>query len=106
MPVIIEPLVTQKQVALIKALLSKGYFATEAAAFAYADAISDFINTLPRQTARKTKDSSYGNYYASYKANRRTTWYILFDVSGDRYIVRNLINNHTNEYPTFISSLK
>ncbi len=55
MQIIIEPLVTQKQVALIEVLLSKGYFATEAAAFAYADAISDFINTLPRQTAQKRK---------------------------------------------------
>lgn len=106
MQIVVKPLVTRKQVELVRALIRKGYFATESAAFAYSDAISDFILTLPKQTARKTRNTSSGHLYATYKANRHTTWYILFDKSNDRYIVRNLINNHTPDYPKFIASLK
>lgn len=106
MQVIVELQVTRKQVELVRALIRKGYFATEAAAFAYSDTISDFILTIHKQTARKTKDTSFGEFYATYKVNRHTTWYILFDKNEDRYIVRNLINNHTPDYPKFIASLK
>jgi hypothetical protein len=36
MELIIKPLVTRKQIALLRALIKKGYFATDAAALAYA----------------------------------------------------------------------
>jgi hypothetical protein len=106
MQIVVKPLVTKKQAELVRALIRKGYFASETAAFAYADAISNFIQTISKQTIHKTKDTSFGQYYATYKANRHTSWYVLFDMSNDRYIIRNLINNHTPDYPKFIDSLK
>jgi hypothetical protein len=47
----------------------------------------------------------YGEYYAVYKANKHTTWYVIFDKTNDSYIIRNIINNHTPDYPKLIADL-
>jgi hemerythrin-like domain-containing protein len=106
MELIIDPLVTRKQVALLKELIEKGYFSTDKAALSYAQNIRDFIYSLPDKAHHKTKDNSQGQYYASYKANKHTTWYVLFDITKDHYQIRNIINNHTPDYPKFIAGLK
>jgi hypothetical protein len=97
MQIIIEPQVKEKLNALVRTLLQEGYYATEAAAYAYAQAIIDFIFTLPRRTARKTKDKRHGEFYATYKANRHTTWYVTFDVQDDIYLVRNVLNRRLSK---------
>ena len=105
MQVNIDPFVYQKLGDLIQVLLDKDYFATHAKALAYVDSIYKFIISIPRRTARNTKNNRYGNFYATYKANRRTTWYIMYDIEDDVYLIRNVINNHTEDYPRFIAGL-
>lgn len=34
-----------------------------------------------------------------------TTWYATFDKENEYFIIRNVINNHTKDYPDFISSI-
>lgn len=103
--VVIKPLVKEKINTLFKALLEGGYFSQAENALAYCDKIEAFVFTIPRQTHRKTKNARHGEFYATFKPNRRTTWYITFDVADDVYLVRNVLNNHTKDYPRFIAGL-
>lgn len=90
---------------LVDTLFDGKYFGTRMSAVEYVNNISDFIETIPTQRHRPTINTKYGAWYCEYKPNRRTSWFVTFDKKGDRYIVRNLINNHTKEYPDFIKGL-
>jgi hypothetical protein len=105
--VAVKPLVHQKLQELFTALLLEDYFSLEENARTYVDKLLDFIEMIPAQKHRFTKNKQWGQYYAAYKANRNTTWYIVFDKFGDEgYIVNNVFNNHTEEYPQFIAGNK
>jgi hypothetical protein len=41
--------------------------------------------------------------YCKYKPNRNTTWYVFFDVENDVYLIKNIVNNHSKDYPLYIS---
>lgn len=103
--IIILPLVKAKQNELLLVLFDAKYFATDENAHSYVDEISNFIQTIPDLRHRPTKNKKYGAWYCEYKPNKRTSWFITFDKQGERYVVKNLINNHTKDYPAFIRSV-
>lgn len=88
---------------LIRILFDEDYFGFMETAIEYAQKIYNFIETIPTQQQKPTQNSRHGSFYCRYKANNRTDWYILFDKEQDQYLVRNIINNHTREYPFYIS---
>jgi hypothetical protein len=69
----------------------------------YVNKIYDFISTIPKQRSKPTKNNRYGAYYCRYKANSNTTWYVVFDIDDDCYLVRFITNNHSREYAVYIS---
>ena len=103
--VIVKEIVLSKLDGLVDTLFDSKYFGTKESALAYVHNISDFIQSIPQQRHRPTINNKHGAWYAEYKPNRRTTWFVIFDKKGDRFVVRNLINNHTKDYPAFIKGL-
>jgi hypothetical protein len=69
----------------------------------YVNRIYDFIYTIPSLRSKKTKNIRYGENYCSYKANTNTTWYIVFDIEDEEYLVRFITYNHLREYAVYIS---
>ena len=107
MQVVVKPLVIQKLDELFIALLEKGYFADISNAKAYRKQLEDFVHLLPQHKHRCTKNKRWGEFYATYRANRRTSWYITFDTfEGIGYIVRNIFNNHSRGYAHFVGGVK
>ena len=100
--IILLPEVTDELNQLIKLLYEESYFAFIESAIEYADKILDFIHSIPDQRCKLTSDKKYGVYYCTFKANKKTTWYICFDRQNKKYIVRYLTNNHSKDYPSFI----
>jgi hypothetical protein len=91
---------------LIEILYNKEYFGFKDSCKDYVGELYDFCASLPKQQPRKTKDSKYGAWYCRYSHSRKTHWFIFFDKSDDRYIIRHIINNYSQEYPEFIELLK
>ena len=90
---------------LVIILINEGYFSENVQAVAYAQEIYAFIRTIPTQRQRSTSNSEKGTYYASFKINRRTSWYILYDINTDgHFLIRHVMNNHSKDYPQFINS--
>lgn len=104
--VIISPLVIEKLQSLVLILFEKEYFSYIENANAYVDNIFDFILTIPALKKKHTKNTKHGTYYCSYKANRHTTYFITFDYEDYVYLVRNITNNHSRDYPAFIKGIK
>ena len=80
-------------------LLIKDYFSFVATADAYIDDLVAFIlksiPTMPHKPA-PPYFAKYGEdlHYISYHRNKRTTWYILFEKTGNYYLIRHITNNH------------
>ena len=92
---------------LVSILYSEGYFATRAGARDYVKAIYQFCYTIPSKALRPVKNSEHGDYYyCQYKANSRTTWYVLFSIVNEVYIITEVLNNHSLDYIDFISGEK
>jgi hypothetical protein len=90
---------------LVITLIDEGYFVENIKAIAYVQEIYTFIRTIPTLRQRNTTNNEKGTYYAAFKINRRTSWYILYDINTDGdFLIRHVMNNHSNEYPYFISS--
>lgn len=106
MQIVIEPAVTQKLEQLVITLVDENYFATQEAAIKYVQELYKFIYGLSTRTHRLMKNKGNGAFCAMYKPNQRTTWYVLFDVKGEKYLVRKLLNNHGQDYPELLSDLK
>jgi len=104
--IILLPEVIYKLNELINILYEKEYFGFIESSFKYVNDIYDFIHSLPTLHYKETANKKFGEYYCSYKANRNTIWYITFDKKGDRFIVQYITNNHTEEYPYFISKIQ
>jgi hypothetical protein len=96
--IIILPALENKLFHLVFILHDKEYFGFAESALAYVDNIIDFIYTIPRLKHKKTKNSKYGSYYCSHKANSTTTWFICFDFEDDLYLIKNITNNHSEDY--------
>ena len=104
--VIISPLVIDKLESLILILFEEEYFGFMESAIDYVDSIYDFILTVPSLKKKRTKNIKYGEWYCSYKANHKTTYFITFDYEGDLYLIKNITNNHNPDYPAFIRGIK
>ena len=89
-------------------LYEKGYFSCEDSAHEYVDdLIFDIKANLPTKQHRRAPDryKIYGEdvHYASFKKNRRTTWYAFFTKYQDEnnkiiYLVGYIGNNHTDAH--------
>ncbi len=102
--VIILPEVTDKLNELIEILFKEGYFGFKDSAVKYVISIHSFIQSIPQQKRKPTINDRLGSFYCKYKANQHTTWYICFDVKNETYLVKNIFNNHSWEYPYFIQN--
>ena len=104
--IILDPEVVNKLNELINILYDEEYFSFIESSFNYVDSIYDFISTIPTLPHKQTANKKFGKYYCSFKANRNTTWYITFDKLNEKFIIQYITNNHTEEYPYFISKIK
>ena len=104
MKVITLPAVRQYLKELMLILYEKDYFGFEGSAIQYVEELFDDIkNTLPIRLKRPAPPyfRRYGKdmYYAVFKKNKNTQWYVFFtiyeDYSGDLvYLIRYISNNH------------
>ena len=94
----VQPLVEYKLNKLLKAIHHIKYFGSNESAKAYVDLLIQFIYNIPNERCRKTKIATYGEWYCTYKPNKRTTYFITSDKKGNRFIVRNFFNNHSFDY--------
>lgn len=99
----IDSHVKYRLVDLIDILYYKEYFGFKEDAVKYVKDIYTFIYSIPKQRRNKKKNAKLGTYYCRYKYNRQTTYYISFDVENELYFIRNITNNHSPDYPEFIS---
>ena len=104
--VIILPELEDKLFDLVTILYKENYFSFLESSLSYVDNIVNFIYTIPTLQFKEAANKKFGKYYCSYKANRNTTWYITFDKQDERFIIQYITNNHTEEYPYFISKIK
>jgi hypothetical protein len=98
--------VSDKLDALIEILYEEDYFTIKENAKQYVINIYEFINTIPHRPHRLNKNKKLGSYFCTYKPNRRTTWYISFDMEDDVYLIKYITNNHSADYTFFISNIK
>lgn len=96
----ILPEVTDFLNELVEILFYKEYFGFEDTAQFYVQKIYDFIendliNFPHKSTPKKLK--KFGSNYAFYRPNDRTTWYIFFEKSNNRYLITHLTNNHVKD---------
>jgi hypothetical protein len=94
-----SPFLLQKLYELVKILFKEDYFGFYENSEDYVNNIIDFIITIPSLKYKKTSNNIYGNHYCKYKHNYKTTWYILFDKFDYKYIINNITNNHSPDYP-------
>ena len=87
-------------------LLAKQYFSFKKDALKYADDLKNFVYSIPAQKHYTTKLPKYGKFYARYKPNKHTTYYITFDKIDEKYLIKNIITNHTPQYPRYIKGKK
>lgn len=81
-------------------LFEKEYFSFYENAENYIDNLTFFIEkemiSFPHKTTPKSL-KKLGSNYAFYRPNHRTTWYIFFEKSNNRYLITHLTNNHVKE---------
>jgi hypothetical protein len=100
--VIIKPEVVDYLTELINVLYKEEYFGFFESSLEYVDKIIDFIFEIPQAKPKLTKKNRFGNYYCTYKPNKNTSWYIVFDVEDNIYLVKLITNNHSSYYPIYI----
>jgi hypothetical protein len=88
---------------LAQVLYEKGYFGFEETAIQYAeDLFNDIADTLPAKMKKNAPAYfdryAKGMFYAVFKKNKRTHWYVFFNIyTQDKeavYLVRYMTNNH------------
>ena len=104
MQVILLPEVLKYIEDLATILYEKEYFGFEETSLKYVLELYDDITThLPEKQHNPAPEyfDKYGEdmEYASFKKNKRTTWYVFFEIYEDNgeiiYLVRYIANNHT-----------
>lgn len=100
MKVLLSKEVNDYLVELIKILYEKEYFGFEDSAVEYVfDLYDDIESSLHRKLKKKAPPhfEKYGEelYYATYKKNHNTQWYVFFQYENGVYLVRHIENNHT-----------
>ena len=85
-------------------LYEKGYFSFENTALKYVTELyDDMVATLPNRIHKPAPPyfDRYGKgmYYAVFKKNRNTSWYVFFKISRNNkeeiFKIRYIANNHT-----------
>ncbi len=104
--IIIETRLYDELDELVQKLYDKEYFGFLESAEKYIHKMYDFINTIPNLKAKLTKRNKFGKYYCTFKANINTSWYIIFDVEDDVYLISFITNNHSPNYPAYIGGMK
>ena len=97
----IEPWVLHDLNELVEILYREKYFGFLDTAITYAAKIYEFMLPIPQRRYKPLMNKQYGMYYASYKANQHTTWFICFDLKDDLFLISYLTNNHSPDYPLF-----
>ena len=85
---------------LVYLLFKKEYFSYQENADKYLEKLVQFVSFDIRDfPKRKTpQELKYlGSYYIFYNSNKRTTWYVFFEKSGDDYLISGILNNHCEE---------
>jgi hypothetical protein len=90
---------------LVDILYYDEYFSYKKRAQNYVNNLYDFILTIPTFRFKTTPDKKYGSYYCSYKHNAKTSWYFLFDIVEYTYFIKNITNNHSENYVKFIGNI-
>ena len=89
---------------LVTTLYEEGYFGLKESVRKYVDELFDDIKTNLPTRQHKSAPKRFDKYgkgmkYASFRKNRRTTWYAFFKTyyyNGETiYLVRYIANNHT-----------
>ncbi len=93
----IAPAVVDYLDELVFTLYKAEYFSYIETAEKYVADIYDAIpiaikNQKHKQTPKEL--IAYGTFYVSYKATKRTTWYVFFSRKGNRCLVKYVTNNH------------
>jgi hypothetical protein len=103
MKILAIPEVTEYMEGLVPILYEKGYFSYKKTAREYVKDLYDDIKTnLPTRIHKPAPPyfDQYGKgmYYATFKKNRNTTWYVFFTrylKNGEKiYLIRYINNNH------------
>ncbi len=81
-------------------LFEKEYFSLYEYSANYVDNLTFFIEKELFNFPHKITPinlKKIGSNYAFYKPNNRTTWYIFFEKSNNRYLITYITNNHVKE---------
>lgn len=85
---------------LIFILYNEEYFSFIENAESYVDEIYDAIELFIQLYQYKKSPKSlqkHGNFYVTYKSNKKTSWYIFFNKKDSKYLVRYITNNHSKD---------
>ena len=90
---------------LIQILYEKNYFGFKENAKEYVkDLFTDIEQNLPKKIRKPAPEHfdkyGYNMYYASFKKNQQTTWYVFFTINYDdaantqTFVIKYISNNH------------
>ncbi len=85
---------------LIFILYNENYFGFIENAESYVDEIYDSTKAyilLKQYKKSPEKLKKHGNFYVTFKVNKKTTWYIFFNKKDNKYLVKYITNNHNKE---------
>ncbi len=88
-----------------KVLYQQIYFSFVEDVDHYIDKIYDFVeHNIEYPISRNSPKNfqKYGKKYLRYDATNQTSWYIFFDQKDHRFLVNNILNNHSQEFPELI----
>lgn len=87
---------------LIEVLFLKNYFGFESDCQNYGDRIYDFvvknISSIPVSKNSPQELQKYGKKYLRYEDNNQIYWYIFLDQKDTRFLVKHILNNHSQEF--------
>ena len=80
-------------------LYEKGYFSFKDTAKSYIDKLMDYGERYIGIIPVKNANIYFNRYgidlkYITYRANKNTTWYILYQQRDDIFLIRHITNNH------------
>ena len=79
-------------------LFKKEYHGFRDSSKKYVENIIAFIYTIPDLKHHPTKNTELGTWFVRYQPNNKTTYYIIFDIRENRFLVNGLITNHEKAY--------
>lgn len=85
---------------LIDTLFLENYFLYKESAIEY---VIKLISLVENQVDKKKHHvapesiSIYGNYFIGFNINSKTTWYFIFEVMDNRYLITYVFNNYSKE---------